>query len=383
MLEHPRHLVSRAQGTMAVLMAVMGLCAGPTAQARAADEPTHILTGAWERLPDLPGMDNLAISDATPLVDGRIAVTLWAQNTPHESCVVVYDSIALAWERPPLDPFDVCFGTDTQFALGPDGRLLGLVSVIDPSVEPWTIETALWRPSDPDEMGGPVVTLDGSAFLFELGVATRALGLDLTTGTTQPRSSIEGQFNIPIVGRADRVFAADPAFDGSRLAVYEPVSDSWTVDPDRVPVSSADWHRATVEATGWVYVPSLNPHLEAARLLAREPDSGEWLIVATPADLPDSWSPDLVDIGDGRLYAIDRLAPYVFTPGEIVPIPTPDPAPTEGGSGGLIPDTATSSPGVGAVEAVMITSLGIAAWFVVRGGYRRSRSSGNRTTPGS
>ena len=363
-----------------VFVALVGLLVGSAGRAAGApDQPTHILTGTWERLPDIPDVSNLSISDATPLADGRIALTLCENNETHGSCVAVYSPDSSTWDKPALDPADACFGSDSDFELGPDGRLLDLIRVIDPSVEPWTVEPAPWAP--PEYLAGPAVTSDGSAYLFENYLdgsdqRTRALALDLATGATQPRASVDDNFQRVISGSVDRIFVAGGIGQPPPLAIYDPAADAWSVEQVPAALRWVRWETAAVGVGGWIFVFNSHPELTGAVLYARNPDSGEWLIVEPPPGVGDRWFPDFVG-GDGVVYAMDRLQPYVFTPGDIVPIPTPEPAPSDGGFGGTVPDTAaspSSSPIAAVIAVAFVVGLALAAVAGLRS-RGRSRSA--------
>jgi len=96
-----------------------------------------------------------------------------------------------------------------------------------------------------------------------------------------------------------------------------------------------------------------------------------WLSVALPPDLPANWDPAFVDGGDGRLYAMDARHPFVFTPGEVVPLPAPG-----GGGSAPLPDTAADAPSTipMAVLSGMLMVGAVSVWSVaVR---RRGRAIG-------
>lgn len=290
--------------------------------------PTELrMTGTWQPLPSAPDLTNLSVSGAVLLADGRIAVTHHNIFERHGDCLVVYVPDRETWESPNAtgryNPDD-CFGSDERFNALPGGRLYSISRVIDPTTNPWQAEYTPWRDSDvelPSSMG---TTTDGRLYgpLNYCGrtCVSRLYDFDVESGViTQVSEFSEHSLDWVVGGAASRLFIGtwDDSFRTSPLASYDPASGEWR--EERVAPFRAEWYSAVHGPDGWIYAPTFDQPLPG--LWARQPETGHWYKVELPPDLPDHWSPALVDGGDGRLYAFDPGRPYVFTPTAVAPVP--------------------------------------------------------------
>jgi hypothetical protein len=294
------------------------------------------MAGTWERLPDDPLSDDVGISTAVRLDDGRIVAFYVSQADSYRGdCIATFSPDTEQWTVPDVERGSRrtgCFPTHGQFVLHPDGRLISVSSVVDPTQNPWQWEPSPWRNSEmelPSTIGS---TGDGRFYgpfnfrparLYELVLESGALE-QVSEYADQPNRSA-GLDHI-VSGEADRLFFGTFGCcpGPSRLVSYDPDTDDWR--PERSFPLDAWWYTAAHGPDGWIYVPTWNTRnnrLFDRGLWARDPDSGEWIQVEElPDDLPEDWNPSFVDGGDGRLYAIDEERSYVFTPEGVHPVPS-------------------------------------------------------------
>lgn len=290
-MRHRIALVLYAAALATLVLAEPAVAAGPTNSFR-----LDVETGTWEPLRE--GSGAVDVVDAVALANGDIAVFGRMRNG--DMLVEVYSPETGSMTRVALDgTVDSAWG---QFVLGPDGRLYSAYWTIDPSVDPWHLESSTRVTLVFQDAGSPA-----------LGIATNGLGylldatppadilveVDLATDTELGRSSPAGGMNWWVVGGEprDRVYLLH--LDGV-IASYDPADGSWREESIPYPEPQGFARdTAAFGPDGRIY--ALDHYYQPSTLWAWDSASGEWQRIGEPPGL-SHWYPELT-AGGGYLYA--------------------------------------------------------------------------------
>lgn len=276
-----------------------------------APAPSWDIAGTWAALPAMPAADAFAISDVLMLDDGRLVVFRWQTQPEVDGArVLTWSPDSQSWLAVRTET--ILTGTDAQFAQGADGRIYSYDNLIDPSSDPWQVDSfALADPSEvyagygldsgPDgRLYRPRTTLSMGRSAFEI--------LDPTTGERTNSSVLTGLGTCVLRGE-DRVFLIDTV----EFTAYDPASDRWSETVAML--GDRDCYGAGFGPDGRLYVASM--WWEATDYVAWDFARETWLSVEPPP--ASEFRPHFLTGPGGRLWAVDSRASFVFTPSTSTP----------------------------------------------------------------